>query len=349
MDIDIVVRRMNTAINVQLEKLSAEESTRQIRFDTTIRAERTFNSVAVKVSTFALRIVYAQLQKVKLKIRSPVVNALPACTRKLISTMGLPCAHDLKRLMRRNQQLSVEDFDKQWRLRVTPTQNLIPDQFPLPEYICLESGYDENKISEVNAQLEAEFSNQVFAAEAREARRSIADMDLASVLFTPNIVDQLNERPTGRPTTAAAVANAARNVLTGSQERTNRSLRGQPGGVQRARGNSRRGARSQSSTQRDPSGFEYIASGTSSTTTPQRRTCTVCRASSYNRATCPTLQMGWKGCFTNMAHDALYKLVLPEPCISSQSSILNILGLKPTLKAQTKKIIFHVEISELIS
>ncbi|CEP12189.1 hypothetical protein [Parasitella parasitica] len=120
MDIDKVVRRMNTAINVQLEKLSAEESTGRIRVDTAIRAERIFNSVAVK-----------------LEVCSPVVNALPACTQ---------------------------------------------------------SGYDENKISEVNAQLEEEFSNQVFAAEAREARRTLADMGRASVLFTPNVVDQVNER-----------------------------------------------------------------------------------------------------------------------------------------------------------
>ncbi|CEP14623.1 hypothetical protein [Parasitella parasitica] len=109
--------------------------------------------------------------------------------------MGLPCAHKLKRLMLRNQQISVEDFDNQWRLRVTPTQNiLLPDQIPLPEYIGLEFGYDQNEISEVNAQLEEEFSNQVLAAEARETRRTIADMYRASVLFTPNVVNQLNER-----------------------------------------------------------------------------------------------------------------------------------------------------------
>ncbi|CEP17878.1 hypothetical protein [Parasitella parasitica] len=41
-------------------------------------------------------------------------------------------------------------------------------------------------------------------------------------------------RTRSRPTTAAAVANDARNALTGSQERTNRSLRGRPGGVQEA-------------------------------------------------------------------------------------------------------------------
>ncbi|CEP17879.1 hypothetical protein [Parasitella parasitica] len=76
--------------------------------------------------------------KVKLKIRSPVVNVLPDCNRKLMPTTGLPCAHELKR----NRQLLVEDFDKHWRLRVKPTQTLLPDQIPLPEYIDLEFGYE---------------------------------------------------------------------------------------------------------------------------------------------------------------------------------------------------------------
>ncbi|CEP17126.1 hypothetical protein [Parasitella parasitica] len=57
---------------------------------------------------------------------------------------------------------------------------------PLPEYVGQESGYDKRLIGRR--------IQEIFATEARKARRTMAAMDRASILLIPNISNQPNGR-----------------------------------------------------------------------------------------------------------------------------------------------------------
>ncbi|KAL9558135.1 hypothetical protein MBANPS3_001041 [Mucor bainieri] len=229
--------------------------------------------------------------------------------------MGMPCAHFLKNLLLRNLQIAEHDFHPQQRLYYEPVIH------PLPEDILPLEPFNDNGVlteegNELDAMAKEDYSRQIFEAEERERLRGNSDQyrDQRRPLFRPEITERLNARMSQlAPHQSIIVRQMVRDLMRGQlpfelQNPSQFTPRGRltaamanaaAGNIsrasQRGRGG-RRGGRSQSSTQRDPSGFEYHTqesegggAGSQRSTNPRR--CTNCRLTgNSSRTCCPNLR-----------------------------------------------------------
>ncbi|CAG8781695.1 8393_t:CDS:1, partial [Racocetra persica] len=73
-----------------------------------------YAEVVTKVSTFILKKVHEQFLKASNAI---LENPLQPCSGTFKSSMDLPCAHAIKKLLERNQCLQLTDFHQHWRIQ----------------------------------------------------------------------------------------------------------------------------------------------------------------------------------------------------------------------------------------
>lgn len=193
LDLDKVFLRMDAALKIQNDHLAAVEASGRIATTTSLRNFRIFNSVVANVSEFALKMAKKQYEKVVKEQTNPSY-ILPPCTHSFKPTMGIPCAHFMKRLLLLNRQLALHDFDTQWQLYFVPERNLLPEEIPLPNFEENDDFHDEQERNDLNGMLEDEYWRHVSEAEERERLRANVDRirdDMA--WFTPQINQAMRE------------------------------------------------------------------------------------------------------------------------------------------------------------
>ncbi|CAG8517934.1 46487_t:CDS:2 [Gigaspora margarita] len=82
-----------------------------------------YRELVTKVSSFVLKKVHEQYLKV---LTANSTEPLPACTGTFSLTMGLPCAHIIKRHLVAHQILNLYDINQYWWIdrSILPQQNL---------------------------------------------------------------------------------------------------------------------------------------------------------------------------------------------------------------------------------
>lgn len=119
-DLGTVFQRMDSVLTQQLQNITHEARTATITQNNWLRGLSLFSRVNSKVSTFALTIAFKEYGKYKLdQLSNKESEKLTQCKRILHTTMGIPCAHMIKRLMLSPEEpfLRKKHFHEQWWLR----------------------------------------------------------------------------------------------------------------------------------------------------------------------------------------------------------------------------------------
>jgi hypothetical protein len=110
-DLLLVKERINITIQKQIRGIRAQSAIEQTRCPHYIN-EDFFGSVSRKISHYALRRIKSEYDKAVNIHNKP----LEVCHRFNATVMGLPCSHDIRRLLDRNENLQLEHVKSQWYL-----------------------------------------------------------------------------------------------------------------------------------------------------------------------------------------------------------------------------------------
>ena len=109
-DLRSVREKLSLAIEHQYHENQALISSEMIRVPHTLQSPF-FALVVTKVSSFALEKVLEEYEKA---MRASREAPLPPCNGLFTVSMGLPCAHEIKRRLEANQILDLVDINKHW-------------------------------------------------------------------------------------------------------------------------------------------------------------------------------------------------------------------------------------------
>ena len=255
-NLDTVCRRISLAVTNQEREMQATRATQLIRVPHVLRQPHVFGKVLTKISTFALlkvsftssrRSCLAEIltwnsthtlpqvfDQWKQVMQETIQSPLPPCASVFTTTLGMPCAHVLRRHIRSGTQLAVDDFHRQWWL----VGVIVEEDVVSEEQVVERFGVVENILSQLSSQYVGLAPHQQVAV-----RRTLQEM--LDLPFHGPLSPLRQERTRGRPIGA-----------------TNRR------------------SNDNSSTRREPSGFELVRGAGD-------RRCALCRQSGHNRRTCP--------------------------------------------------------------
>lgn len=114
---------MNNAIVQQLSEIQDRGEIEQVSQSNLLLRYVIFSKVLCKISGFALKIAFQQYAMVRLDATSESYN-LPPCKKILVKTMGIPCAHQIKKMEQFGRKLKIIDFHRQWWLPSVPRPEL---------------------------------------------------------------------------------------------------------------------------------------------------------------------------------------------------------------------------------
>jgi len=113
-DLLVVKESIDLAILNQLAELKLEISAQQVRVPLRMNQDF-FRSVARKVSTYALNIMINNYTKARAALAN-TENCLARCFGRTKNVMGLPCAHDIKKMIEEDRALQLTDVHTHWHL-----------------------------------------------------------------------------------------------------------------------------------------------------------------------------------------------------------------------------------------
>ncbi|CAG8659342.1 8612_t:CDS:1, partial [Cetraspora pellucida] len=109
-DLYRVYMAISLVVTNQKNELDAMIASERIRIPVFATNDVLYTNVKGKISTFALKKINEQYQKVK---HATAQEPLPPCTGSFTRTMGLPCAHIIQHFGN-NQSLMLDNIHKHW-------------------------------------------------------------------------------------------------------------------------------------------------------------------------------------------------------------------------------------------
>ncbi|HEY9302523.1 MAG TPA: transposase, partial [Phormidium sp.] len=91
-----------------------------------------FSKLHGKVSIFALKLIFDQYSKIEDD------KKLPICTNVFTKTMGLPCSHQIEKLLAQNECIPIESIHTQWLLQPAESVIVEPTEHPTLELLISE-------------------------------------------------------------------------------------------------------------------------------------------------------------------------------------------------------------------
>lgn len=111
-DLLVVKEQMSLVISNQLEEFKLAVSNQQIKVPTRMD-QNFFHHVARKVSIYALNLVMKNYCEAR---TADEQDPLPTCYGRTRAVLGLPCAHEIKRMLEDTRLLQLGDFHTHWHL-----------------------------------------------------------------------------------------------------------------------------------------------------------------------------------------------------------------------------------------